>query len=105
MKQVINTTQPKNVVHFSEACTGRYYGWTNDDDSIGFIGRREFHSGYFTMFCFAAATKGNTVSSYDSNNLQDLISKVLSRGLFKIYEFDTYKELLQWVLDSELKNC
>jgi hypothetical protein len=91
MKQVV-----KACVEITpdKVSTDKYYGVTTDSRA-GFI----THNGTeYKAFCFYYLTTGNSWSAFTSPSIQGLATMLLENGAFKIFEFDSWQELLKWGL-------
>lgn len=102
MKQVINQKET-NVVSLAEVSEHKYYGFKSENGDVGFVARRSYRVGDFTLFCFSSLTRGNTINSWDNINLSVVLRGALGcqHAHFEIFEFDTYQEFLQWAVDNQ----
>ena len=68
----------------------------------GFITRTNYMSGKYIVLSSHRITKGNGwtfgVSGFDF--LHDCVSKVLEKDDFFVFEFDTPRELFQWISEN-----
>ena len=77
----------------------KYYGILNSLGNKGFVVREDFNRGFFTIMCPDSMTNGNCYSN-GYTSLNNLAIEVISIG-HKIYQFDTYKELFEWLVKKE----
>lgn len=97
MKIVQDLSNADTVVDLSKASLKRYYGvkfWNGN--SRCFITARNFCDGY-TVRETEFLTKGNGYQ-YNSSDLILLIKELLNNR-HKVYEFDTAKELFEWLVE------
>lgn len=80
----------------SPASLDKCYGLANNYVK-GFITRANYERGKFKAYVLDELTNGNQWSRIDSEGLDWTITKALNSGL-KVYEFDSYKELLEWLI-------
>ena len=93
MVEVVN--ENPGTVDVSKVSNGLYYGILRKNDySKGFI-TSSLYRGVYSPRCFDMLTVGNGFTSFESKNLQEVITGLLNSN-FKVYQFNTYKELLKW---------
>lgn len=106
MKQIININA--NVKTSDQACSSKYYGVTFGLDNRaerGFITRTQWHhmSGEYCVRTSDDFTNGNGWTQCNNVSLTGCINTVLvSYGNSKVYEFDSFKELMVWILDLKI---
>lgn len=112
MKQIIST-QPEDtlpITPFLNQETDKFYGVLDNPGNIrGFITReitREtYRQGNFMLMAARNLTGGNgwvfSDINRDFSTLYKIVSFIMSRG-FKVYQFDSFKELMDWVSEG---NC
>lgn len=105
-KQVILNTIPKDIVLHIEVNDKLYYGVQINENWRGFIsntdGYRRSNSGTYTVFTQSNLTKGNRWRAWDSQHLPILIKNILQSSINKkVFQFDTFKELMEWVAETE----
>ena len=86
------TVEPKNVNN------KKYYGFSvapHKQDNKGFIARLYYKCDKYRAFSTYSLTEGN---GYDqSDTLVGLVTKLEATEVFDVYEFDTSKELFEWL--------
>jgi hypothetical protein len=76
----------------------KYYGAANIFDNRGIVCRNEWSKGKFHVLCLSAMTEGNTLClPKNTTEFHDFVS---SYPALKIFEFDTFKELADWLSKS-----
>lgn len=68
--------------------------------SRSFAGRRTWRSGKFVWFCSELLTLGNSYN--DADTLEGLIQWGIAQRNFKVFEFETSKELFLWMAQSDV---
>lgn len=68
----------------------------------GFLTRTDFDKGCFTTLLPGLLTNGNAFNCPLYSNLTDSINSLLDNG-FEVFEFDTFKELMVWVINDTKK--
>lgn len=97
MRYIIKSLPNNNeIVVSTETSINKYYGVEFDTNIRGFISRREFETGYFTIFSTDKLTGGNGWDYYDKQSLPDIIDMLIDNN-YKVFEFDTFKELMEWI--------
>jgi len=96
-KQVI---LKENIVSISFANERKFYGAVmGDDGERGFITRDSYWpEGNYTVRSVDAFTKGNGWTHCDAKTLHGCIEKILAEPKGEVYQFDTFKELMEWVV-------
>ncbi len=103
MKQVVQSVPPTNVVLINQVSIDKYYGVQINRNDRGFVTRKEFgNEEPFVLRSACHITKGNGWTNAWMNNITDLsrFLTVLAERWDNcdIFEFDSSKELLNWVL-------
>lgn len=80
----------------------KFYGALDTfGEQIGFITREKFGCKNFVFRSPRVFTNGNGWTYFDeSDNLADAINKIVANG-WDVYEFDTFAELMTWVLKND----
>jgi hypothetical protein len=105
MKQVLKDVE-HNWVDSNRLDNMKYYGFCLFGDSFGQIVGNDVLSSDNTYQArlFKESTIGNPCCGKYSI-LQDCIENILDFGLnSEVFEFDTYQELFQWAIDTDLRN-
>lgn len=97
MKKVINPKTKTNTVIVEEVNVYKFYGVVVNNTNKGFIRRMNMVGGNFTILNIQDFTDGNCCNDYDSPLLYDSIKKMINGGV-SVYEFDTFKELCEWLI-------
>lgn len=100
MKTVINLSTSNDIVSLTEVTPDKYYGVLVGGSERCFITKTEYENGNFTVRSLDELTKGNSYYSVTSPSLTATIQLSLSSG-YAVYEFDTAKELLEWLIDEK----
>jgi hypothetical protein len=96
MKKVINNND-QTTTSVDNVNVMKYYGISHTNaNSKGFITRENYESGLFVTKCISGLTNGNCWSGQNSSSLINLIKQMISSN-YQIFEFDTYREILQWL--------
>ncbi len=103
MKHVLNTLPPQCVTLSFNTTVDKFYGIKQrvNDKSKGFIRRETYNAGNFILISAESdLTKGAMWSHWKSSSLSALITDIVADKLgFDVYEFDTVKELFQWLAE------
>jgi hypothetical protein len=101
MKSVIKPKPRKNnIVVSTETAIYKYYGVCLGGPNRGFISRREFETGCFTVSSPYKLTGGNGWVHFDTQSLSTTIDKLIDNGN-EVFEFDTFNDLMKWVGDID----
>jgi hypothetical protein len=97
MKTVIFEEQSKCVVDIKNVNSSKYYGFIIGDNSPGYIASDNIMARpSFKPKFFDCMTEGNNWYSEGTDTIQQCLKMLNAEGNVKIYEFDTYQELLAW---------
>jgi hypothetical protein len=96
MKTVIFEEQSKSVVDIKEVNSMKYYGFISSDNYPGYIASDDMGKLSFKPKFFFSMTEGNNWYSEGTETLQECMKMLNDEGNVKIYEFETYQELLAW---------
>lgn len=96
MKTVIFEDQSKSVVDIKNVNSMKYYGFILGDSSPGYIASDCMVKLSFKPKFFHCMTEGNNWYSTGTDTLQECLKMLNEEHDVKIYEFDTYQELLAW---------
>jgi len=97
MKEVI--IKDSQYVSSTDMSLDKYYGIQLDTEKA-LVVRDGWNSGHFRVRCINLITKGNEYGSYASSSLNGVAKKCQERGI-DMFEFDTYEELLTWLVEGE----
>lgn len=98
MKEVILREPVQNVILVNNVDPMKYYGIISQFKVIGFITKIEYWTGEFIAKGFRELTNGNGWAIQNSD-LTELIKYLINQE-FKVYEFDTWQELLKWASEK-----
>jgi hypothetical protein len=96
MKEVITVKTKLKTIEASKVSPIKYYGVRDSVGDRGFITRSEYESGDYIVLCVEEVTEGNGYYTDTTESLSELITSLVNLE-FKVYEFDTYKELFKWL--------
>jgi len=96
MKTVIFEEQSKSVVDIKNVNFSKYYGFIMNCGSSGYIASDDMNRLSFKPKFFQCMTEGNNWYSEGTDTIQQCLKMLNNEGNVKIYEFDTYQELLAW---------
>ena len=108
MKQIIKNPVPVDVVAVSDCDTTKYYGFSatpHEHDNKGFITQKGYMSQDFMPLSVSNVTAGYSYISGKATSLKAALDYLLNLGagndeideVFKVYQFDTSKELFTWL--------
>lgn len=102
MKKVLKNIPTVDFVSCENVTSDKYYGVSDREGRRGFIAGNEFNGGCYKAFCCAYITKGNEWIWRDLREVTSLSSfiRILITDYLSVFEFDTHKELFQWLADS-----
>lgn len=84
------------TIHFTDCLTNKFYG-VQAHSWRGFITRTNFHDGYYYVTVMdEGVTEGARRFAGDYNTMYECIKDILNIG-FTIYQFDSAKELCEWL--------
>jgi hypothetical protein len=99
MKQVISNPNPQTYVSLKEVNSNLFYGVVAHGTK-GFITRERYQAGDYFAACFNGVNCGSRWDAFHGTFTQ-VFDGLLTNGNFKIYEFNTWQELLTWALLPE----
>lgn len=99
MKKVIIAPTPDDTVLIENVSSKKYYGTVINGDK-GFISSEGYYDGPFFARCFSGLTHHNYWAFSTSPTLERCIEKIIRGGGGKVFEFDTWEELLRWALEK-----
>jgi hypothetical protein len=96
MKQVVTVIPEKSYIQPYQVSTNKYYGFTLDSDSPGFILADDMVDNPYSYQAkfLHNMTRGNSWCDKFST-LEACVKNLINEGA-EVYEFDTYQELLKW---------
>ena len=97
MKKVV--LEKEETVELTNVDPRKYYGVLRSCGSKGFITRRNYREGLYSAYCCEGVTRANSWNLQDSDTLDSVIKKLIDILYFKVYEFDTAKELFTWLAE------
>ena len=97
MKKVTNTES--STVNVNEIKQHKFYGVLFTTER-GFITREKYCGGDYTVRCINGLTYGNGWGNHTDKDLSMLVDKLISRSI-TVYEFETARELFDWLLGSK----
>jgi hypothetical protein len=109
MKKKVYQNPPEQKIALAiSADDNRYYGVQGNLGGVmygkGFIARNDYNRGTFDVLALSSLTKHNTFPAFrqreETTNLPLFIQTVLNFGA-EVYQFDTYQELFQWLIDKD----
>lgn len=104
MREVLLEEEPYNVVFSDKVSDDKYYLLVNSAYSdLGVVIRENYKRGLFKVHVINKITIGNQYTNLQNLNLKELIEHALMKNLFRVYEFDTYLDMFQYVIDKESK--
>jgi hypothetical protein len=95
MKKVTDTQDTK---HVSGVADCNFYGVTSGG-AKNIITRQGYLEGDYSVRTIDTLTSGAGWRCHNSDTLEGLIRNLLNNG-FQVFEFDTYKELVLWLLEE-----
>ena len=102
MKQVVHTLSTDIITTIKNARPDRYYGIQQTDGEKGFVTKSNYFDGHYRESFVEDLTDGNSTMMDADSKIKDLTAFLefkLSNGDRKIYEFETGKELFDWLTD------
>lgn len=99
MRQVINSLPESNFVLAKDVVDVAYYGVDFiNNPSKGYITREQWRQGKFTVRAIDHITDGNGWDAYDRPTLIGTIKALIEVPTIRVYEFETPKQLLAWLM-------
>jgi hypothetical protein len=104
MKKVVQSIVT-NAIPIEGVKINAYYGVkvnsiVSSPNNKGFITRRQYGSGLYTVMAAGGLTYGNGWELWDSMSLQGLILTILSSNTREVFQFDTFQELFAWLAEK-----
>jgi hypothetical protein len=88
----------------TEVDVEKFYGALHHNGrEVGFVTREKFDHDEFSLRATNAFTNGNGWDYYDNKSLSDLINDLIGNK-WSVYEFDSFVELMTWVLKNDSKS-
>jgi len=100
MKQVIITSVPSNTVSLDRIDDEKFFGYESVNKERGIICQNDYEQGRFGIRSRKEFTNGNKFLIGQSDTLAGCIKDAVERG-GKVYMFDTFKELMQFMIDEK----
>ncbi len=101
-KAVPATTENVTVVN-----NNRYYGFSlsKSGNMRGYITREVYGKGKYVCRCLSCLTQGNGWETWDDDTLHGVINRLIAFATneYTVYEFDTYRDLMKWLLEEKAK--
>ena len=98
VKEVTNQLIHTLLVELKDVDNEKYYGILNYKEK-GFITRRRYDDDKYIILSVDFLTNGNGWDYYTNDSISKVIGDFIWDGRGKVYEFDTSKELFQWLAE------
>ncbi len=98
MRQVVKLEEKHEIVDVNDVNATKYYGVINIDTEKGFIAKGKMCDLEFNLMARKEITIGNCWSHFKNANLKKMCENLIIAN-FKIFEFDTPKELFAWLAE------
>lgn len=111
MMKIVQSVEPRVMLSIEEISKHAYFGvcmqtgssdreYDEREHTRGFITKRSYDDGPFTIMCPFEVTNGNGWDSWDHINLKSLIYNLI-RDEKEVFQFDSFHEMFAWVLEKK----